>query len=237
MQDNTVKVEKNEVYSGHSEFQIKRLPDSEKMAHRRKVAIYNFIKRILDIFLSFFGMIFLIPLYAIVALLVIIDSKGPAFFTQTRVGKNGKTFKMYKFRSMCLDAESQLEELMHMNERDGPAFNITDDPRVTRMGRIIRRTCIDELPQLLNVFFGSMSIVGPRPPLPGEVEQYNTYQMRRLDVKPGLTCYWQVSKGENPPFAEWVQMDLDYIEKRSLWEDLKLIILTFKVILPGKGSS
>ena len=143
---------------------------------------------------------------------------------------------MYKFRSMCMDADAQLAKLAKLNERDGPVFKIKDDPRVTKVGSFIRKTCIDELPQLFNILKGDMSIVGPRPPLPTEVAQYTPYQRQRLNATPGLTCYWQVQKGNDTTFEEWVEMDLQYIKEQSLWVDFKLILLTVRVVLQGKGA-
>lgn len=197
---------------------------------------YDVAKRFFDIVLSLCGLVVLSPLFLITAVAIRLDSKGPAFYSQKRIGKNGKPFKMYKFRSMCVDAEQQLERLAALNERDGPTFKITHDPRVTRVGRFIRKTCIDELPQLINILRGEMSLVGPRPPLPNEVAVYTPYQMRRLGVTPGLTCFWQATKGEDTTFEEWVEMDLKYIRERSLKTDIKILFLTVRVVLLGKGS-
>ena len=197
---------------------------------------YDVAKRFFDIVLSLCGLVILSPLFLITAVAIRLDSKGPAFYSQKRIGKNGKPFKMYKFRSMCVDAEQQLERLAALNERDGPTFKITHDPRVTRVGRFIRKTCIDELPQLINILRGEMSLVGPRPPLPTEVAVYTPYQMRRLGVTPGLTCFWQATKGEDTTFEEWVEMDLKYIRERSLKTDIKILFLTVRVVLLGKGS-
>ena len=197
---------------------------------------YDVAKRFFDIVLSLCGLVILSPLFLITAVAIRLDSKGPAFYSQKRIGKNGKPFKMYKFRSMCVDAEQQLERLAALNERDGPTFKITHDPRVTRVGRFIRKTCIDELPQLINILRGEMSLVWPRPPLPNEVAVYTPYQMRRLGVTPGLTCFWQATKGEDTTFEEWVEMDLKYIRERSLKTDIKILFLTVRVVLLGKGS-
>lgn len=197
---------------------------------------YDVAKRFFDIVLSLCGLVILSPLFLITAVAIRLDAKGPAFYSQKRIGKNGKPFKMYKFRSMCVDAEQQLERLAALNERDGPTFKITHDPRVTRVGRFIRKTCIDELPQLINILRGEMSLVGPRPPLPNEVAVYTPYQMRRLGVTPGLTCFWQATKGEDTTFEEWVEMDLKYIRERSLKTDIKILFLTVRVVLLGKGS-
>ena len=181
-------------------------------------------------------MVVLSPLLLVIAILIYLEDKGPVIYSQTRIGKDGRAFKLYKFRSMCVDADEKLKDLQELNERDGPVFKIKNDPRVTKVGKFIRKTCIDELPQLVNIIKGDMSIVGPRPPLPNEVEQYNSYQKQRLLVVPGLTCYWQIQKGEETTFDEWVELDLKYIKERSILLDFRLILLTFKVILSGKGA-
>lgn len=197
---------------------------------------YEKIKRFFDICLSAAALVVLSPLLLVIAILIYLEDKGPVIYSQTRVGKDGRAFKLYKFRSMCVDADEKLKDLQKLNERDGPVFKIRDDPRVTKVGKFIRKTCIDELPQLVNIIKGDMSIVGPRPPLPNEVEQYNSYQKQRLLVVPGLTCYWQIQKGEETTFDEWVELDLKYIKERSILLDFRLILLTFKVILSGKGA-
>lgn len=197
---------------------------------------YEKIKRFFDICLSAAALVVLSPLLLVIAILIYLEDKGPVIYSQTRIGKDGQAFKLYKFRSMCVDADEKLKDLQKLNERDGPVFKIRDDPRVTKIGKFIRKTCIDELPQLVNIIKGDMSIVGPRPPLPNEVEQYNSYQKQRLLVVPGLTCYWQIQKGEETTFDEWVELDLKYIKERSILLDFRLILLTFKVILSGKGA-
>ena len=197
---------------------------------------YEKIKRFFDICISFAALVVLSPLLLVIAILIYLEDKGPVIYSQTRIGKDGRAFKLYKFRSMCVDADERLRDLQKLNERDGPVFKIRDDPRVTKVGKFIRKTCIDELPQLVNIIKGDMSIVGPRPPLPNEVEQYNSYQKQRLLVVPGLTCYWQIQKGEETTFDEWVELDLKYIKERSILLDFRLILLTFKVILSGKGA-
>lgn len=197
---------------------------------------YEKIKRFFDICLSTAALVVLSPLLLVIAILIYLEDKGPVIYSQTRIGKDGRAFKLYKFRSMCVDADEKLKDLQKLNERDGPVFKIRDDPRVTKVGKFIRKTCIDELPQLVNIIKGDMSIVGPRPPLPNEVEQYNSYQKQRLLVVPGLTCYWQIQKGEETTFDEWVELDLKYIKERSILLDFRLILLTFKVILSGKGA-
>lgn len=200
--------------------------------------LYSVTKRLIDIVGSLCGIILLSPLFLIVAILIKLeDPKGKVFFAQERNGKYPKTFKMYKFRSMVHNAEDLLKDLMDRNEQTGPVFKINDDPRITKVGKFIRRTSIDELPQLFNVLKGDMSLVGPRPPIPHEVDQYNSYQMQRLAVKPGLTCIWQVSGRNNIGFDEWVEMDIEYIKTRNLWLDIKLIFKTVGVLFGDDNAS
>ena len=199
---------------------------------------YSVTKRLIDIVGSLCGIILLSPLFLIVAVLIKLeDPKGKVFFAQERNGRYPKTFKMYKFRSMVHNAEDLLKDLMDRNEQTGPVFKINDDPRITKVGKFIRKTSIDELPQLFNVLKGDMSLVGPRPPIPHEVEQYNSYQMQRLAVKPGLTCIWQVSGRNNIGFDEWVEMDIEYIKTRNLWLDIKLIFKTVGVLFGDDNAS
>ena len=199
---------------------------------------YIVSKRIIDIIGSLAGLIFLSPLFLIVAILIKLeDPKGKVFFSQERNGKYPATFKMYKFRSMVHNAEELLEKLKDQNEQTGPVFKMQEDPRITRVGKFIRKTSIDELPQLFNVLMGDMSLVGPRPPIPREVEQYKTYQMQRLGVKPGLTCLWQVGGRNSVDFDGWVELDIEYIQKRSLWLDIKLIIKTVFVLFGDRNAS
>ena len=201
-------------------------------------ALYSISKRTMDIVSSLVGLILLSPLFLIVAILIKLeDPKGKVFFAQERNGKYPKTFKMYKFRSMVHNAEDLLKDLMDRNEQTGPVFKINDDPRITNVGKVIRWTSIDELPQLFNVLKGDMSLVGPRPPIPHEVDQYNSYQMQRLAVKPGLTCIWQVSGRNNIGFDEWVEMDIEYIKTRNLWLDIKLIFKTVGVLFGDDNAS
>ena len=201
-------------------------------------AFYLVSKRIIDVVGSLAGIILLSPLFLIVAILIKLeDPKGKVFFAQERNGIYPKTFKMYKFRSMVHNAEELLKDLMDRNEQTGPVFKINDDPRITKVGKFIRKTSIDELPQLFNVLKGDMSLVGPRPPIPHEVDQYNSYQMQRLAVKPGLTCIWQVSGRNNIGFDEWVEMDIEYIKTRNLWLDIKLIFKTVGVLFGDDNAS
>lgn len=198
---------------------------------------YLIIKRITDITLALISLILLLPVYIIIALVVFIECpKASPIFVQDRVGKDGRTFKFFKFRSMIPDAEKKLDELLHRNEMDGHAFKIKDDPRITKVGKFLRKTSLDELPQLINVLIGDMSIVGPRPPLPREVKKYNEYELQRLYVTPGLTCYWQTTLNRNDmTFDEWLQMDLEYIEDRSLKTDLNIILATFIAVFRMNG--
>ena len=198
---------------------------------------YDFVKRIIDLVASAIMLILLSPLLLIVALLVMTDG-GPAIYSQVRVGKNGKEFKMFKFRTMVVGADSEefLEKLRELNEMDGPAFKMKDDPRITKIGKILRKTSIDELPQLVNIFIGNMTFVGPRPALVSEVENYKPYQKNRLLVKQGLTCYWQCSGRNNIRFKEWVRLDLQYIMERSILTDFKILLKTIPAVLSGKGA-
>ena len=199
---------------------------------------YRFIKRAFDVLFSAFVLIGFSWLFLIVAVAIKIDDpKGPIFFAQERVGRDGKTFRMYKFRSMCADAEQRLAELQDLNEKDGPVFKIANDPRITRVGRVIRKLSIDELPQFINVLVGDMSVVGPRPPLPKEVEKYTPRQAQRLSIRGGLTCYWQTQPNRDAiSFDEWVQFDLMYIKDCSVLTDFKLIVRTVVVVVTAQGN-
>ena len=199
---------------------------------------YRIIKRAFDIVFSAAVLVVFCWLFAIVAALIKIDDpKGPVLFKQERVGKDGKTFQMLKFRSMCVDAEDRLAELKELNEKTGPVFKIAEDPRITRVGKWLRKLSLDELPQFVNVLRSDMSIVGPRPALPAEVATYDDYQRRRLLVKPGITCFWQTRRNRDSiTFDEWVDLDLLYIKKCSVWSDVKLIIQTVGVVLTAQGN-
>jgi exopolysaccharide biosynthesis polyprenyl glycosylphosphotransferase len=192
-------------------------------------------KRALDLGGSAFLLIVLSPLFALLAVLVKLDSRGAAFFRQERVGLHGRTFEVLKFRSMCSDAEQQLDDLQELNVIRGQAFKMERDPRVTRVGRFMRSTSLDELPQLWNVLRGEMSMVGPRPPLPCEVAKYDVWHRRRLSMKPGMTGLWQIGDRRNVEFDSWVQKDLEYIDRWSLWLDLKIIARTVPAMLSGEG--
>lgn len=199
---------------------------------------YRFAKRAFDIAFSLLVLALFWWVYVVVAIAIKADDPaGPVFFVQERMGKNGKPFKMYKFRSMYVDAEERLAELKELNEKDGPVFKIKDDPRITRVGHFIRKTSIDELPQFFNVLLGNMSIVGPRPALRRETDCYTPHQSERLLVKPGITCFWQTRRNRDDiSFDEWVDLDLLYIKKCSVLTDLKLILQTVGVVLTAQGN-
>ncbi|MDD9148989.1 sugar transferase [Sporolactobacillus sp. CQH2019] len=203
----------------------------------KKQKIYELAKRIFDLCLAFIGLIFLLPAFLIVSLLIKWDDPhGRVFFRQIRVGKDGREFYIYKFRSMVANAEQMLNSLADQNEATGAMFKMKKDPRVTRVGRVLRKTSIDELPQLVNVLKGEMSLVGPRPPLPREVEQYSGYELQRLLVKPGCTGLWQVSGRSNLGFDQMVKLDLQYIRQRSMANDFKLILKTLIQLLGSKNA-
>jgi len=187
------------------------------------------LKRLLDILASGLLLILLAPFFAIIALLIRLESPGPVLFKQTRVGRWGELFTMWKFRSMYTDAEARKAELIKQNEMlGGVTFKMRQDPRVTRVGRVIRKTSIDELPQLWNVFKGDMSLVGPRPPVPAEVNEYSLTDRRRLEVIPGITCIWQVSGRSEIPFDQQVELDVEYIQSQSFWRDIKILLKTIR---------
>lgn len=200
--------------------------------------MYLATKRFLDVVLSIIALIFLSPVILVSMLCIYIEDKGNPIFKQIRIGENGKPFTFYKLRTMRIDAEQTRKSLedAQRNESDGPVFKIKDDPRITKTGKFLRQTSIDELPQLINILKNEMSIVGPRPALPNEVAAYNEYQYQRLYCKPGLTCYWQATPNRNDvPFDEWVDMDLRYIKNKCLKEDFRIIFDTFKIVLSLNG--
>lgn len=204
---------------------------------RKEAESYLIMKRMIDIFFSALGLLVLMPLFVVVAILIKLeDPKGKVFFRQNRVGKNEMQFPMYKFRSMVSNAEELKENLMAYNEVSGAMFKIKNDPRITQIGRFLRKTSIDELPQLWNVLIGQMSLVGPRPPLPEEVAQYTEYDKQRLTVTPGCTGYWQVNARNSVGFDEMVQLDLTYIHIRSTMLDLKIIAKTGLMLLGSKDA-
>lgn len=207
---------------------------NEVLYSKRK---YWVLRRLQDILLSAIAILVLWPFLLLIAIIIVIDSPGASpIYSQVRVGRDGKEFRFYKFRSMKPDADKSLDQLLEKNEMDGPVFKIKEDPRITRFGRIIRKTAIDELPQLFNILMGDMSIVGPRPALPREVAQYSEYEKQRLFVSPGLTCYWQIQPHRNNmSFDRWLELDLKYIKERSFIVDWKIILGTINAVIKGYG--
>ena len=210
------------------------LTREEALANKRAYWVF---RRAQDIFFSALAIVVLLIPMAIIALIIVIDSPGASpIFTQTRVGRDGREFRFYKFRTMVPDAEARLKELLKYNEMKGPAFKMEKDPRITRSGHFLRKTGIDELPQLFNVLRGDMSIVGPRPPLPREVAQYGPYERQRLYITPGMTCYWQIQPRRNElSFRTWVDLDIQYIRERSFLVDWKIIFQTFVAVVTLQG--
>lgn len=213
------------------------IEESKPELHIENKSTYLFFKRIFDIVFSALGLIILAVPLLIVVLIVAIDSPGASpIYIQERVGKNGTRFRFYKFRSMVPNADQMLEQLLPKNEMQGPVFKIKDDPRISRFGRFIRKTSIDELPQLWNVLKGDMSLVGPRPPLPREVDFYTEHQLQRLSVVPGITCYWQTQPKRNSlSFDEWLELDLKYIAHRNFWTDIKILFNTIGAVFGMEG--
>ena len=218
------------------EFQTETASLEHGTSSRNETA-YLVCKRAFDIAASFCALVVLSPVFLIIYLIIYLDDPhGNPIFSQIRIGKNGKAFRFYKFLSMVVNAEDLLAGLQNQNEMSGPAFKMKNDPRVTKVGRFIRKTSLDELPQLWNVLKGDMSLVGPRPPLPNEVEQYTEEQKKRLSVTPGLTCYWQVQPSRNDlDFGEWFELDMKYLRERSMKTDIKIIFQTILVVLHMEG--
>lgn len=212
-------------------------PTVKGTAETKCVSTYLRLKRAQDIILSVLGLVVLFPVMLLIALIIVIESPGESpIFVQTRVGKDGRKFRFFKFRTMYPDAEAHLEQLLAKNEMNGPVFKIKDDPRITKVGRFLRRTSMDELPQLWNIVKGDMSLVGPRPALPRETEQYDENAWKRLSVTPGLTCYWQIQPKRNSiKFEKWLELDMKYIEERSLLVDWKILLGTVGAVLHMEG--
>jgi exopolysaccharide biosynthesis polyprenyl glycosylphosphotransferase len=198
--------------------------------------MYSFSKRLFDIVIGTGILILLIPILPLIALMIKLDSRGPVFFKQDRVGENGKLFKFYKFRSMVHRTGDGNGSLAQLNEQDGPVFKIRSDPRVTNVGRFLRRSSLDEIPQMFNVLKGDMSIVGPRPPLPEEVTNYQPWHMGRLAVKPGITCLWQISGRSHIGFNEWMRLDMEYLKTRSFKTDLLIFLKTIPAVIARRGA-
>ena len=197
---------------------------------------YLALKRLMDIVGASSALLIAAPAMLLSAFAIKLDSRGPVFFWQYRLGENGKPFRFYKFRSMSVDAPNMRDSLSSLNETTGPVFKIRRDPRITRVGRWIRKFSIDELPQLFHVLAGTMSLVGPRPPIPAEVENYEPWQRERLAVKPGLTCTWQVAGRSDIGFEDWVRLDIEYVRARNLWLDIKLLAMTIPAVITGRGA-
>ncbi len=213
-------------------------PTSRRLGRAQRVDPLGYLiaKRLLDIAGAFAALVIASPIMLVTALAVVLDSPGPVFYSQYRLGRNGKPFRFYKFRSMNVAAPDLRDSLAASNEATGPVFKIRRDPRITRVGRMIRRYSIDELPQLFHVLRGSMSLVGPRPPIPSEVDEYEPWQTERLAVKPGLTCLWQVSGRSDLGFDDWVRLDIEYVRRHSFWIDLKLLLLTIPAVITARGA-
>lgn len=197
---------------------------------------YDAVKRLFDVVVACVGLLLFLPLLIYLTIMVKLESSGPVFFRQTRVGRDGKLFSCYKIRSMVQDAEEQKGRYAHLNEAEGAAFKIRHDPRITRVGRFVRRSSLDEFPQLYNVLRGDMSIVGPRPQIPSEVAQYTLEQRERLLVKPGITCLWQVSGRNDVDFDEWMRLDREYIRRRSLKLDFWILVHTLPAVIARRGA-
>ena len=232
--DRDIKNVLNELSDRRSHDHVSNL---KQFAWRVTVRCTYIFKRLADLVISELALIALSPLFLLVGILIKLTSRGPVFFVQVRIGQYGRPFRFYKFRSMYVDAEKRKRELLAQNQSaDGVIFKMKNDPRITPIGKILRRTSMDELPQLLNVLFGEMSLVGPRPPVPSEVQQYTLGDRKRLEVKPGLTCLWQVSGRSDIPFKQQVRLDQEYIRAMGLWNDFMILLRTIPAILTGRGA-
>lgn len=213
-----------------------RIMDKPSPVASIKPVRYAFFKRLLDIIAATTLIVLTFPLVVLISILVKLTSRGPVFYKSERVGLGGKRITFVKFRTMCADADAKLAGLIDKNEKDGPIFKIKSDPRITPIGRLLRKFSLDELPQLFTVLQGDMSMVGPRPPLVREVEEYDERTMQRLTVKPGITCFWQVMGRSDLSFEQWIELDLKYIEEMSFWLDMRIICLTPVAVLKGRGA-
>jgi len=231
--------------NSHNDHNSKRdsaAPRSGQDGHRvgeidvRQSRVYEFFKRLLDLVAASIILVLLIPVIPAIAIMIKLDSPGSVFFKQDRVGRFGKMFKFYKFRSMYREAEGRREEVETLNEQEGPVFKIRSDPRVTPVGNFLRRSSLDEIPQIFNVLKGEMSLVGPRPHLPREVEQYEKWHRLRLEVKPGITCLWQTLGRSQIAFDEWMNLDIEYLERRSVWTDLSILLKTIPAVMARRGA-
>ena len=202
----------------------------------RESFAYAVAKRAFDLLVASLALVLLIPIIPLIAVMIKLDTPGPVFFRQRRVGRAGRVFHFYKFRSMFAGADERKKEVEALNEQDGPVFKVRSDPRVTNVGRFLRRSSLDEIPQIFNVVKGEMSIVGPRPPLPSEVESYQPWHRRRLDVTPGITCLWQISGRSHLSFNEWMRLDIEYLKNRSMKTDLLIFFKTIPAVIARKGA-
>lgn len=204
--------------------------------HINNSAVYAVTKRAFDLVVGTLMLILLIPILPLIAVMIKLDTRGPVFFKQDRVGEGGKLFNFYKFRSMIHEADGSKASLIELNEQDGPVFKIRSDPRITSVGRFLRRSSLDEIPQIFNVLKGDMSVVGPRPPLPSEVVNYQPWHMGRLAVRPGITCLWQISGRSQIGFNEWMRLDMEYLKTRSFRTDLLIFLKTIPAVIARKGA-
>lgn len=205
-------------------------------SERRWLVYESGFKRLVDVVLASIGLVVALPVWLGIAMAIKLDSAGPVLFVQERVGQHGRRFRFYKFRSMHINAEQRLADVKPYNEVEGPVFKMRNDPRVSRVGILLRRTSLDELPQLINVLKGDMSLVGPRPPLPNEVAQYRPADLVRLSVKPGLTCLWQINGRSNVGFDRWMEYDREYVSNMSFWLDLRILARTVGAVLSMRGA-
>ncbi len=215
------------------------VPPSEEPAEEfviREPAAYRIAKRVFDLLVAVAALVLLVPIIPLIAIMIKLDTPGPVFFRQQRVGRRGCSFAFYKFRSMFVDADERKKEVEALNEQDGPVFKVRSDPRVTNVGRFLRRSSLDEIPQIFNVVKGEMSIVGPRPPLPSEVLRYQPWHRRRLEVTPGITCLWQISGRSHLSFNEWMRLDMEYLKQRSFRTDLLILFKTIPAVIARKGA-
>lgn len=209
---------------------------ASEWSERRWLAYESVLKRLVDVVLTSLGLVAALPIWLVIAIAIKLDSPGPVVFVQDRVGQHGRRFRFYKFRSMYIDAAERFESVQAHNEAEGPVFKMRKDPRVSRVGSFLRRTSLDELPQLINVLKGDMSLVGPRPPLPNEVAQYRPADLIRLSVKPGLTCLWQINGRSNVGFDRWMEYDREYVSNMSFWLDLRILARTVGAVLSMRGA-
>jgi exopolysaccharide biosynthesis polyprenyl glycosylphosphotransferase len=208
---------------------------AEEFVIREPIA-YRIAKRVFDLLVALAALVLLVPIIPLIAVMIKLDTPGPVFFRQQRVGRRGRSFAFYKFRSMFVDADERKKEVEALNEQDGPVFKVRSDPRVTDVGRFLRRSSLDEIPQIFNVVKGEMSIVGPRPPLPSEVLRYQPWHRRRLEVTPGITCLWQISGRSHLSFNEWMRLDMEYLKQRSFRADLIILVKTIPAVIARKGA-